>query len=166
MTWDGSFLATLAVSGGAAFVVALAGGLLTKTGTWYQALRKPSWKPPDWAFGPIWTVILVLAAVSAALAWDGAATERERGLVFAALVLNSILNILWSGIFFRLRRPDWAFAEVLALWASILGLIVVFARSSSLAAIFLIPYLVWVTIAAVLNYRIMRLNRPFGVENA
>ncbi|MGA7266274.1 MAG: TspO/MBR family protein [Aestuariivirga sp.] len=156
------FLTALAVSAGVAIVVAVAGGLLTELSPWYDRLKKPSWKPPDWAFGPIWTIILVLAAVSAALAWDAAPDTAMRGWILFVLIVNSILNIAWSGIFFKMKRPDWALIEVLLLWLSIVALIVVLGQASRLAGLLMVPYLAWVSTAAFLNYRIVQLNRPFG----
>lgn len=156
------FLTALAVSAGVAIVVAVAGGLLTELSPWYDRLKKPSWKPPDWAFGPIWTVILILAAISAALAWDAALDSATRRLILIVLIINSILNIAWSGVFFKMKRPDWALVEVLLLWLSIVALIVVLGQSSRLAGLLMVPYLAWVSTAAFLNYRIVQLNRPFG----
>ena len=151
--------------GGAALaglVVAVAGGLLTETGAWYHSLRKPSWKPPDWAFGPVWTVIIILAVIAAALAWTAAATPAARTAILFVLLVNSVLNIAWSGFFFKLRRPDWALVEVALLWLSILALIVVLGAASPMAGLLLLPYLAWVSVAAFLNYRIVQLNKPFG----
>jgi benzodiazapine receptor len=157
--WDWT---PIAVAAGIALVVAVAGGVLTTIGPWYQGLRRPAWKPPDWAFGPIWTTIFTLAAISAVLAWNADAGPERRGALLLAYAVNAVLNIAWSAIFFRLRRPDWALAEVVLLWLSILALIVVTLRVSTLAAVLLLPYLAWVGIAAVLNRAIVRLNGPFG----
>jgi benzodiazapine receptor len=146
----------------AGIVVAVAGGVLTEISSWYGSLKKPSWKPPDWAFGPIWTAILIMAAISAALAWVAAPDSAAKGLILVVLVVNSVLNIAWSGIFFKMRRPDWALIEVALLWLSILALIVVLGRYSTTAGLLMVPYLVWVSIAAFLNYRIVQMNRPFA----
>ncbi len=149
------------VAAGIALLVALAGGLLTTTGPWYHALRRPAWKPPDWAFGPIWTTIFALTVVSAVMAWNADPAPGSRAVLVAAYAVNAVLNIAWSGLFFRLRRPDWALVEVVFLWLSIAVLILVTARVSGTAALLLLPYLVWVGIAAVLNRAIVRLNGPF-----
>ena len=161
MNWTDTFSWALACSAGAAVVVAVAGGVLTEIGPWYERLRKPSWQPPNWAFGPVWTVILVLAAFSAALAWQAAEAPGARAAVLTVLVVNSILNIAWSGLFFKLRRPDWALVEVALLWLSILALIIVLGGYSTLAGLLMLPYIIWVSIAAFLNYRIVQMNRPF-----
>ena len=153
---------SLIVAGSGALVVTLAGGLLTEIGPWYRALRKPSWQPPDWLFGPAWTLILGLAAWSASLGWN-AATLGQRPLIVGLFLVNAILHFLWSPLFFKLRRPDWALIEVPLLWLSILALIVALAPVSPLASALLAPYILWVTFAAYLNLTIVRLNRPLGV---
>jgi tryptophan-rich sensory protein len=162
MSWTESYLWAQGCAAAVAIVVAIAGGVLTEVGPWYQSLRKPSWKPPDWAFGPVWTTILVMAAISAALAWEAAPDGTAKAWVFAVLAVNSVLNIAWSGIFFKLRRPDLALIEVGLLWLSILALVVVLGRYSFVAGLLMLPYLVWVSIASFLNYRIVQLNRPFA----
>jgi len=145
----------------AAFVVATVGGLLTELGPWYQALRVPAWKPPDWAFGPIWTSIFALTTWAGLRGWRDAADSGYRVRLVVLLALNGAFNILWSVLFFKLYRPDWAFVEVWFLWGSILGLLVLLARTSRLSAILMLPYLVWVSTAAYLNYTIIQLNGPF-----
>ena len=161
MIWPVSFLWTFGCAALVAIVVAVAGGVLTEIGPWYEKLRKPSWKPPDWAFGPIWTVILVLAAVSAALAWEAAEGTGARSAVLAVLIVNSILNIAWSAIFFKMKRHDWALIEVSMLWLSIVSLIVVLGAVSTTAGLLMVPYLVWVSVATFLNFRIVQMNKPF-----
>lgn len=162
MMWTSSFIWALGSSALAAVIVAVAGGVLTTIGPWYHSLKKPSWQPPEWAFGPIWTVILILAAVSAALAWDAAESAAAKTVIFIVLLINSLLNIAWSGIFFRMRRPDWALVEVALLWLSILALILVLGSHSTTAGLLMVPYLIWVSIASFLNYRIVQMNKPFG----
>jgi translocator protein len=144
------------------FVLAV-GGWTTTVGTWYGHLRKPSWNPPNWVFGPAWTAILSLAGWSGVSAWSNAVDDGPgRGLVLTLFAVNVLLHMLWSPLFFALKRPDWALVEVPFLWLSIAALMVVVGRYSSLAAWLLLPYLLWVTFAAVLNLEIVRLNRPFG----
>jgi tryptophan-rich sensory protein len=153
---------TIACTAAAAIVVAVAGGVLTEIGPWYRNLKKPSWQPPDWAFGPVWTVILVMAAISAALAWEAAPDAGAKTIVFIVLLVNSILNIAWSAIFFKMKRPDWALIEVALLWLSILALILVLGSYSTTAGLLMVPYIVWVSIASFLNFRIVQMNRPFA----
>ena len=145
-------------------VVAGLGAWLTELSPWYHALRRPPWQPPDWLFGPAWTVILALASLSAYLAWQGAQDHAERWLVIALFCANGVLNLLWSPLFFRLHRPDWALYEVPFLWLSILLPIVLLAPLSRTASLLLLPYLAWVSFAAVLNLVIVRLNGPFGAS--
>jgi translocator protein len=149
-----------ALLGGAIFCIVLgvAGGLLTKLGPWYFSLRQPSWKPPDWAFGPIWTVVFICLTLAIAYAWD-AASPGQRTAMLVALAVNGILNIAWSGIFFTMQKPALAFIELLAFWASIVALVVVLGSASRMSAFLLLPYLLWVTTAGVLNFQIVRLNR-------
>lgn len=159
---NGTAWGPVAVAAGGTALVALAGGLLTDIGPWYFSLRQPAWKPPDFVFGPIWTLVFACFAAAAVLAWNGAATAAERTRIVAAFVTNGLLNVAWSGLFFALRRPDWALAEVAALWLSIVALVVVVRPMSTRAAWLLTPYLVWVSIAAKLNYDVVALNGPFG----
>lgn len=152
----------IALAAAGTLAVAVVGGMLTEIGPWYHTLRFPGWKPPDWAFGPIWTVILVMAAAAIVLAWLGAGTPGQKALVVGLFAVNGALNIAWNYLFFTLRRPDFALVEVGLLWLSILALVVALFPISRAASLLLIPYLVWVGIAALLNYRIVQLNGPFA----
>ena len=134
------------------------GGLLTDLGSWYQNLVQPEWKPPDVAFGPVWTSIFVLAAIGGVLAWSAAKDAGERRLILVLFGVNAVLNLGWSVVFFQLKRPDWAVAELALLWLSIVALIVGLRRISLAASLLLVPYLAWVTFAGFLNYAIVQLN--------
>jgi tryptophan-rich sensory protein len=132
-------------------------GAIFRPGEWYQRLEKPSWTPPNWVFPVVWTLLFICMAFSGWLVW------LEVGLVAGAIPLglfglNLVLNALWSGLFFGLRRPDLGMIEVVFLWASIAAMVVVFYPIHTVAALLMVPYLVWVTIAAALNYSIWRLN--------
>jgi translocator protein len=151
----------VAVAAAAALFVAMLGGLMTDIGPWYLSLKQPAWKPPDWAFGPVWTTIFALAAAAGVMGWRQAASTAERELQLVLFALNGFLNVFWSLLYFRLHRPDWAMFEVPLLWLSVLALIVVLRRSSAMAAWLLVPYLVWVAIAALLNWQTVQLNGPF-----
>ena len=157
-------LTPLIVTGVAALVITGAGGLLTEIGPWYRQLRKPSWQPPDWLFGPAWTLILALAAWSAALAWTTAPTAGERTIVVILYSLNGLFHLVWSPLFFKLKRPDWALLEVPLLWLSVLAPMIFVYSFSPLASLLLLPYLLWVTFAAYLNLTIVRLNGPFAAR--
>ena len=145
----------------AAAAVGALGAWITELGPWYYNLREPAWKPPDWLFGPAWTLIFALAAVAFVLAWKNARTNRARVLILVLFAININLNILWSGLFFRLHRPDYALVEVAFLWLSIVALIVGLRRFSPTTGWLLAPYLAWVTFAAVLNFEVVSLNAPF-----
>jgi tryptophan-rich sensory protein len=150
-----------AVATAAAVLVAASGGLATNPDAWYRALRVPAWKPPDWAFGPVWAVIFSLTATAGVLAWSGDPDPAARGVLLAAYAVNGALNIAWSVLFFRFRRPDWALAEIAALWLSVAVLVLVTGRVAAGAGLLHVPYLAWVSVAACLNLRIVRLNAPF-----
>lgn len=157
-----SWILPVAIAAVAAMGVAFLGETITDLGPWYRSLDKPRWNPPDWAFGLAWTVIFALAAVSAVTAWRAAPTSRVADTVIGLFALNGFLNVLWSLIFFRMQRPDWAVAELMALWLSILALILFCGRYSRPAALLLVPYLAWVTLAGALNWEIVARNGPFG----
>ncbi len=154
-------LTPILVGAGAAVVVAVLGSTMTDLGPWYRALRQPPWSPPDWAFPLGWTTIYVATVAAGVSAW-AAARPPERPTVVALFAFNGFLNVLWSLIFFRLHRPDWALVEVVVFWLSIAALIVVAARRSTRARLLLLPYLAWVTFAGALNVAVVELNAPFG----
>lgn len=146
------------IAGGVALAVALVGGLATDVGSWYRALNKPSWNPPDWLFGPAWTLIYALTAWAAARAWLSTPEHDRVLLVVVPFAINAVLNALWSILFFTAKRPDWALLEVAALWLSIIALIVLVLPIDRLSALLLVPYLIWVSFAAALNAKIVSLN--------
>lgn len=152
------------VSGGAAIVLGVAGGLLTEVGAWYKALRKPRLNPPDWLFGPAWTLILGMAAASAGIAWQAAAGPEDRNRVVILFLVIALCHLLWSPLFFKAKRPDWALVEVIFLWASLVALLIGLWPISQTAALLILPYLVWVSFAAWLNWQIVKLNAPFGAR--
>lgn len=160
------YVRPILVAAAAALAVGVIGALVTELGPWYQSLRQPGWKPPDAAFGPIWTLIFGLAAIAGVLAWNGAAGGTGRGRILALFAINAVLNVLWSVLFFRLHRPDWALAQVGVLWLSVAALMFGIAPWSRAGPWLLLPYLVWVSIAAFLNWEIVRLNGPFGMGAA
>lgn len=138
------------------FAAAGMGSALTNLSveTWYAGLRKPSFNPPNWIFGPVWTALYLMMAVAAWLVWRRAGWDTSLTLFFAQLALN----VVWSGLFFGMRSPGAAFAEIVLLWFAILLTTVGFAAVSSAAAALMLPYLAWVAFAAVLNFSIWRLN--------
>jgi translocator protein len=149
----------LAVSIGVCFAAAALGAMFTASsvGDWYVALRKPSWNPPAWIFGPVWTVLYLTMAIAAWLVWRRAGAGGAGG----ALILfgvQLVLNVLWSWFFFGLHNPGAALAGIVALWGAIAWTGAAFWRVSHPAAVLMAPYLAWVTFAAVLNLVIWRLN--------
>jgi len=143
----------------ACFGAAALGALFTGPAvrTWYQEIRRPAFSPPDWVFGPVWTVLYTMMAVAAWLVWRKAdAPGRAAALVLFGVQLA--LNAAWSPIFFGLRSFGGALADIVALWLAIVASLVAFWRISMPAGVLLAPYLAWVSFAAVLNVAIWRLN--------
>ena len=123
--------------------------------TWYAGLAKPTWNPPNWIFGPVWTTLYISMAVAAWLVW------RQGGLWQWPLALFAVqlaLNAAWSWLFFGFHMPGAAFIEVVALFAAIAATTIAFWPKSMAAGILMLPYLGWVAFAAVLNFTIWRLN--------
>lgn len=150
------------IAGSLAAVTALVGSTITVLDGWYYSLVQPAWAPPDYAFGIIWTGVFALIALAGVLAWQKAPTRRDIEISLGLFALNGFLNLAWSFLFFRMQRPDLAFWELIALWLSILALIIFCGRFSKVASLLLVPYLVWVTIAGALNWQVVQLNGPFG----
>lgn len=159
-----------AVAAALAVLVAGLGGLATDLGPWYRGLVQPAWKPPDAVFGPVWTLLYTLTAWAGARAWwgagvpgDGAAADavavgHRRWHLLGAFLLNGLLNVLWSALFFLAKRPDWALAQIVLLTLSVLWLIRICGRIDRLAAGLLLPYLAWVLFAATVNAGVLLLN--------
>jgi benzodiazapine receptor len=126
---------------------------------WYAALNKPSFTPPNWLFGPVWTILYILMAISAFIVWQkGLANQAVKSALILYLI-QLVLNALWSVIFFGLKLPLPAFIEIILLWCAIAFTIFTFARISITAALLLVPYILWVSFAAVLNFFLWFLNR-------
>lgn len=138
---------------GAAFI----GSLITAPAIpgWYQTLQKPDWTPPDWVFGPVWTALYTMMAIAAWRVWMKSPISRVPIMAFLAQLF---LNVGWTVIFFGFKSPGIAFSEIIVLWAAILVTILQFRKVDRPACLLLVPYLTWVSYAAVLNYSIARLN--------
>ncbi len=151
-------VAALATCLAVCFAAAAAGSVATASsvGGWYQTLAKPPWTPPDWVFGPVWTTLYAAMGVAAWLVWRS--TTAVRGRALALFGVQLALNVAWSWLFFGLRRIDLAFAQILVLYLAIALTVVAFARARIAAAWLLVPYLAWVSFAAVLNAAILRGN--------
>lgn len=135
-------------------VATAASGAVFKPGAWYERLDKPGWTPPDWAFPVVWTILYAMIAYAGWLVWR----EAGLGLVVVVWLAQLVFNAMWSWLFFGRKRMDLAFADVVALWLSVAAFIVLAWPVSALAGLLFVPYLVWVTIAAALNYRVWSLN--------
>jgi len=138
------------------FAAAVFGGSFLP-GPWYAQLHKPSWNPPNWIFGPVWTALYTIMAVAAWLVWKRGgfrAMRRPLGLFFLQLFFNA----LWSPLFFGLHHPGWAFVNIVLLWLALLATVIAFWKIRPLAGALLVPYLAWVTFASALNLALWRLN--------
>lgn len=138
------------------FSAAALGGFFMP-GDWYASLKKPSWNPPGWIFGPVWSALYTLMGVAAWMVWKRGGFAAQRRPLTAFLV-QLALNAIWTPLFFGLREPGWAFAEILLLWLAIAWTIAEFWRTNRIAAGLLWPYLAWVSFATVLNGTLWRLN--------
>ena len=135
-------------------------GFFTITGveSWYQTINKPSWNPPGSVFGPVWTTLYVLMGVALFLVWKSSGSDTLKRTAITLFAVQLILNFFWSFIFFDQQQPGWAFVEIMTLWFFILLTIFSFTRVSKTAAWLLVPYISWVSFAAILNYTIWKLN--------
>ncbi len=145
-------VAALALTFGAGYI-----GSRFPVDEWYAALSKPAWNPPNWLFAPVWGILYLLIAIAAWLVW------RKGGLTGAAVplglfALQLILNAAWSWIFFGQHELGLALIEILILWIAILATLIGFWRLNPVSGYLLIPYLLWVSFASVLNFAIWRLN--------
>jgi benzodiazapine receptor len=124
---------------------------------WYASLEKPSFNPPNWIFAPVWTFLFLLMGIALYLIWNAyQRKEAKSALLFFGIQLG--LNILWSVIFFGLKSPMIAFIEIVVLWLAILLTIIQSTKVSKAAAYLLLPYILWVNFAAVLNFMVWQLN--------
>ena len=129
-------------------------GMFSPPGDWYASLIKPEWNPPSWVFGPVWSMLYLLMAISAWSVWKSDGWHRPLWLYLTQLAFNA----LWTPVFFGAREPGWAFAVIIALWIGILLTLRSFLRICKAAGFMLLPYLAWVTFAAFLNFTLWRMN--------
>ncbi|MGL4198970.1 MAG: TspO/MBR family protein [Allorhizobium sp.] len=135
-------------------MLAASSGAVFKPGEWYETLRKPDWTPPKWAFPVVWSILYVCIGYAGWLIW----TIAGWSLPIALWGLQMVANALWSYFFFGIRRMDLALVDVAVLWLSVALFILAAWPVSTLASLLFVPYLVWVSAAATLNYSVRRLN--------
>ena len=128
-----------------------------KTYESYAHLKKPSWAPPSWVFGPVWTALFALMGIAVFLVWEKRKSQTVK-IALTVFVFQLALNVLWSILFFGVHGIGFAFVEIIFLWLAILWTIIVFWKIDRAAAYLMLPYIAWVTFAAYLNYSIMILN--------
>lgn len=143
-------------------VLAIAGAWATDIGEWYGKLQQPAWKPPDWVFGPMWTAIFICSGIAFVKAYDLAPDEKAIYLLVILYIINGLFNLMWSILYFRMRRPDWALIEASGLWLSVLAMLLAPLSYSPTSSWLIAPYLIWVSIALFLNWTNVKVNGPFG----
>jgi tryptophan-rich sensory protein len=134
-------------------------GLLFPPGAWFESLAKPTWNPPSWLFGPVWTTLYVMIGTSAWLVWrePGVSASERRG-AWGLFAVQAVLNLGWTPLFFGLQAPGLAFLDISLLWMVLVWMTVRFGKIRSLAGYLLIPYVLWVSFALVLNGTIWLMN--------
>jgi len=140
------------------FTASAAGAIASiQAKSFYANLTQPEWAPPGWLFGPVWSTLFALMAIAAWLVWREGRFDKHRG-VLNLFIIQLIPNVLWSWLFFALNKGGLAFADIILLWVLIAATIISFWRVNRLASAMLIPYLLWVSFAAFLNYSVWQLN--------
>jgi tryptophan-rich sensory protein len=136
------------------------GGIVTAPAIseWYQYLNKPAFSPPNWIFAPAWTVLYLLMAISLFLIWKNGFSDKKRRTALVLFLVQLFLNALWSILFFGLRSPLAAMIDIILMWFAIAAVLFYFYRLNKTAGLLFIPYLLWVSFAAVLNFYILKLN--------
>lgn len=141
-------------------LVGAVAGIFTSSAVdgWYAVANKPWFNPPNWIFAPVWTILYIMMGIALFLVWRADADKTIKQTAIILFVFQLALNFAWSFIFFKLQQPGWAFAEIIVMWLLILLTIIWFGKISAAAAWLLVPYISWVSFAAVLNYSIWKLN--------
>lgn len=126
--------------------------------TWYAGLNKPAFNPPNWLFGPVWTILYILMGIAAYLIWRKGLQHNEVKLALIVFIVQLVLNVAWSIIFFNFHSPLLALVDIILLWLAIIMTLIYFFGLSLLAGWLMVPYILWVSFAAFLNFTIWRLN--------
>lgn len=156
MNNTGKFILAVAIP----LLVGGTSGFFTVTGieSWYQTIQKPAWNPPNYIFGPVWTTLYALMGIPLFLVWKSTGPQAIKKTAILLFAVQLVFNFFWSIIFFKLQQPGWAFLEMIGLWLFILLTILAFSKVDKIAAWLLVPYISWVSFAAILNYTIWKLN--------
>jgi benzodiazapine receptor len=149
--------------GASIFICLLAGiigSIFTQSAipTWYAGLNKPSFNPPNWIFGPVWTFLYLTMGIATFIIWQKGLNHKSVKIALAIFICQLILNSIWSIAFFGFQSPVAGLVIIILLWIAILGTIIAFSKISNLAMGLLIPYILWVSFAVILNFSIYRLN--------
>ena len=147
---------------GVSFCASFVGSAATFSGdsfTWYDSLKKPVFTPPGWVFGPAWTILYLMMGIAAFLVWQKGGPKSHVRVALACFVVQLILNAAWSVIFFGFHSAGWALFDIILLWLAIIATVISFWRVDRVSAGLLLPYIVWVSFAVVLNAGIYLLNR-------
>lgn len=136
---------------------AASSAIFVRPDEWYAQLSKPSWNPPSWLFGPVWSVLYVMMGIAVWMIWTQGGWKENR-LPLTLFSLQLLLNAIWTPLFFGLHRPDLALIDIILLWLALSSTLVVFFARRKSAGRLLIPYIAWVSFAAFLNFTIWRLN--------
>ena len=144
----------------------IVGSLFTdfSVNSWYNELIKPSFNPPNWIFGVVWPTLFLLMGVAVFLVWKKGLNKKEEKFAIALLYFQLFVNCLWSFIFFNLKNPGIALTELVSLWFAILATLIAFWQISKPAGYLMLPYIIWVTFAGVLNYSIWDLNINSSIQ--
>lgn len=136
------------------------GSIFTQTSvsTWYTTIQKPGFTPPNWIFAPVWITLFLLMGISSYLIWDKGLKNKNVRIFLIIFIIQLILNTLWSFFFFGLKSPFYAFIDIILLWIAIILVIMSFFKLSKIAGILLLPYIIWVSFAGILNFFILWLN--------
>jgi tryptophan-rich sensory protein len=140
------------------FIVAVLGALAsTNASDFYGELVKPAWAPPGWLFGPVWTMLYIMMGVAAWLVWRPSGFNGAQ-LALSLFLAQLIFNALWSWLFFNMQLGMWAFVDITLLWVCLAAMVILFWQVSTVAGMLILPYILWVSFATLLNFHVWKLN--------
>ncbi|MFH1405442.1 MAG: TspO/MBR family protein, partial [Patescibacteria group bacterium] len=132
--------------------------------TWYATLQKPVFNPPNWVFGPVWTILYIMIGIALYLVWQKWKKDKFSRIVFVMFLIHLFVNAMWSVVFFGLHDIGKAFLVIIVLWLMIIALMFLFEKIDRKATLLFVPYLLWVTFAAFLNFSIWELNSNSAIN--